>query len=209
MVLRRIYSSDKKYLLLLLNPKFNHRHNKILTLESHDVYTCIRLSEASSRPALGTIQLLNHWVLGAFSRARGGAVNRPGREADYSPPSSAEVKNAWSYTSTLSRFSMAWCLIKQRHNLLSSSFWLERGETDFLGNVTWHRLLYQPQMIKPMTDEFGALARENRNTQSTCPSATFSTEIGLFWDWTRASAVRMWATDRLSWVELSYFVTDN
>jgi hypothetical protein len=28
-------------------------------------------------------------------------VKRPGREADHSPPSSAEVKNAWSYTSTL------------------------------------------------------------------------------------------------------------
>jgi len=24
----------------------------------------------------------------------------PGREADYSPPTSAELKNAWSYTST-------------------------------------------------------------------------------------------------------------
>jgi hypothetical protein len=27
-------------------------------------------------------------------------VMRPGREADHLPPSSAEVKNAWSYTST-------------------------------------------------------------------------------------------------------------
>jgi len=27
-------------------------------------------------------------------------VKRPGREADYSPPSSAEVKNAWRYTFT-------------------------------------------------------------------------------------------------------------
>jgi hypothetical protein len=27
-------------------------------------------------------------------------VKRPGREADHSSPSSAEVKNAWSYTST-------------------------------------------------------------------------------------------------------------
>jgi hypothetical protein len=27
-------------------------------------------------------------------------VKRPGREADHSPPSSAEVKNTWSYTST-------------------------------------------------------------------------------------------------------------
>jgi hypothetical protein len=29
-----------------------------------------------------------------------GGVKRPGREADHSPPSDAEVKNAWSYTST-------------------------------------------------------------------------------------------------------------
>jgi hypothetical protein len=28
-------------------------------------------------------------------------VKRPGREADHSHKSSAEVKNAWSYTSTL------------------------------------------------------------------------------------------------------------
>jgi hypothetical protein len=27
-------------------------------------------------------------------------VKRPGREADHSPPSNAEIKNAWSYTST-------------------------------------------------------------------------------------------------------------
>jgi len=30
-------------------------------------------------------------------------AKRPGREVDHSPPSSAEVKNAWSYTSTPSR----------------------------------------------------------------------------------------------------------
>jgi len=29
------------------------------------------------------------------------AVKRPEREADHSPPFSAEIKNAWSYTSTL------------------------------------------------------------------------------------------------------------
>jgi hypothetical protein len=38
-------------------------------------------------------------------------VKRPGREADHSPPSIAEFKNAWSYTSTpqyafMSRFSV-------------------------------------------------------------------------------------------------------
>jgi hypothetical protein len=35
------------------------------------------------------------WVLWTRSLQ----VKRPGREADHSPPSSAEVKNAWSYTS--------------------------------------------------------------------------------------------------------------
>jgi hypothetical protein len=30
-------------------------------------------------------------------------VKRPGCEADNSPPSNAEVKNAWSYNSTLSK----------------------------------------------------------------------------------------------------------
>jgi hypothetical protein len=36
----------------------------------------------------------------------------PGREADHSPPSSAEVKNAWSYTSTPQYALMAWCSVK-------------------------------------------------------------------------------------------------
>jgi hypothetical protein len=37
-------------------------------------------------------------------------VEGAGREADHSTPSSAEVKNAWSYAS------MAWCLVKHRDN---------------------------------------------------------------------------------------------
>jgi hypothetical protein len=39
---------------------------------------------------------------------------RPGREADHSPPSSAVVKNAWSYTSTPQYIFMVWCLVKHR-----------------------------------------------------------------------------------------------
>jgi len=30
------------------------------------------------------------------------------------PPSSAELKNAWRYTSTTQYFFMAWCLIKHK-----------------------------------------------------------------------------------------------
>jgi len=36
------------------------------------------------------------WIPGALSLG----IKRPERAADHSPPSSAEVQNAWSYTST-------------------------------------------------------------------------------------------------------------
>jgi hypothetical protein len=42
----------------------------------------------ASRTALGLIQPPIQWVTGALSLR----VKRPGREADHSPPSSAEVK---------------------------------------------------------------------------------------------------------------------
>jgi hypothetical protein len=40
-------------------------------------------------------------------------VKLPGREVDNEPHSSAEVKNAWGYTSTFSYVFVAWCLVKQ------------------------------------------------------------------------------------------------
>jgi hypothetical protein len=43
-------------------------------------------------------------------------VKRPGCEADHSPPSSAEVKNAWSYLPTPQYVFMEWCLVKHRDN---------------------------------------------------------------------------------------------
>jgi hypothetical protein len=51
----------------------------------------------ASRTGLGPTQPPIQWAPGALSLG----VKRPGREADHSPPSSAEAKNAWSYTSTL------------------------------------------------------------------------------------------------------------
>jgi len=41
-------------------------------------------------------------------------IKLPAREADHSPPSCAEAKTLWSYTSTPPHTFMAWCLIKQR-----------------------------------------------------------------------------------------------
>jgi hypothetical protein len=40
-----------------------------------------------------------------------------GHEADHLPPSSAKVKNAWSYTSIPPYFFMGWCLIKHKIHL--------------------------------------------------------------------------------------------
>jgi hypothetical protein len=56
----------------------------------------IFLFTTASRLALGPTQPPIQWV----SRALSLRVNRPGREADHSPPSSAQVKTSWSYTST-------------------------------------------------------------------------------------------------------------
>jgi hypothetical protein len=49
------------------------------------------------RPVLGPNQPPIQWVPGVLSPE----VKRPGRETDHSPPSNAEVRNAWRYTSTL------------------------------------------------------------------------------------------------------------
>jgi hypothetical protein len=49
-----------------------------------------------SRTAVGPTQLPIQWVPGALSLG----VKRPRREADHSLPSSAEVNNALSFTST-------------------------------------------------------------------------------------------------------------
>jgi hypothetical protein len=53
------------------------------------------LFDTVSTAVLGPTQLPIHWVLKALSLG----VKKPGRDADHSPPSSAEVKNAWNYTS--------------------------------------------------------------------------------------------------------------
>jgi len=49
----------------------------------------------ASRPPLGLTQPAVEWVPGVSSLL----LKRPGREADNSPPSSADVKDAWSYAS--------------------------------------------------------------------------------------------------------------
>jgi hypothetical protein len=50
----------------------------------------------SSRLVLWPIQPPIQWLLGALSMG----VKQPGREADHPPPTCAEVRNTWIYTST-------------------------------------------------------------------------------------------------------------
>jgi hypothetical protein len=54
------------------------------------------LSFTAPIPALGTIYPLNQWVSAVYTPG----VTRSWREANRSPEFSAEVKNAWSCTST-------------------------------------------------------------------------------------------------------------
>jgi hypothetical protein len=65
------------------------------------------LFSASSRPDLGPTQPPIQWVPGSLSPG----IKRQGREADYSPPASAEVMKLWIYTSTPPYAFMAYCLI--------------------------------------------------------------------------------------------------
>jgi hypothetical protein len=47
-------------------------------------------------------------------------VMQPGREANHSPPSSAEVKNAWSYTSTPAIRLHGMVLSKTKHFMITA-----------------------------------------------------------------------------------------
>jgi hypothetical protein len=55
--------------------------------------------------------------------------SRPKREADHSPPSGAEVKNVWSYTSTPQYVFMAWCLLKHKDNFTFTLPYLGRSNS--------------------------------------------------------------------------------
>jgi len=79
-------------------------------------------------------------------------VKRPAREADHSSPSSAEVKNGRSYTSTPQYTSMAWCSVKAQGQLYLSPYlthiygpkYVFRNDTSYvkLGSITHFQLCF-------------------------------------------------------------------
>jgi hypothetical protein len=61
-------------------------------------------------------------------------AKRPGHEAYHSPPSSAEVKNAWSYTFTPQYASMVRCSVKKARGHLYLLLYCLRSFQRFVAN---------------------------------------------------------------------------
>jgi hypothetical protein len=77
------------------------------------VCICVCMFTTASRTALGPTQPPFQRVPGALSLG----VKRPGREADHSPPSNAEVEELRGAIPPLPQYAfIAWCLVKQRDN---------------------------------------------------------------------------------------------
>jgi hypothetical protein len=81
-------------------------HSDTLSLSSILILSCfcVRSRRGPTQPPI-------QWVPGIIPPY----IKRPGREADHSPPSSAKIKNAWSYTSTPQYASLAWCSVNKKH----------------------------------------------------------------------------------------------
>jgi hypothetical protein len=85
----------KSFLFALTQVLLPHRNEELPSLDKIYLGVGISLFTTTSRQAPSSTQPPIQLVPGAISLQ----VKRPGREADHSPPPSAEVKNAWSYTS--------------------------------------------------------------------------------------------------------------
>jgi hypothetical protein len=96
---------------------------------------------------LGEVYLGRHpiqWVPGALTPGE----ERLGSEADHSPPSSAEVKNAWYYTSTPQYVLKSWCLIKQETVLMELCLVKHRDNSASHGGV------------RPRNDSYNSFIRQ-------------------------------------------------
>jgi hypothetical protein len=94
-----------------------------------------------SRPALGPTQPSIKSVPGALSLG----LKRPGREGDHPSPFSAEVKYAWSYTSTPQYAFMAWRSVEtQGHFYLYRIF--SRPMLEWHFQINDNRVLTDPYL---------------------------------------------------------------
>jgi hypothetical protein len=112
------------------------------------------LFATASGPTLGPTQHRIQWVMGDLSLR----VKRPGPEADYSPPSSAD----WSYTSTLPCVFMAWRLVKHRDNLTLPLPYQKVTHLCYRGSqFSWSRIKANTNLLLPFQSQpfWGPLTR--------------------------------------------------
>jgi len=110
-------SYRRKVVIIMLHPKCRTATETLtsyrcraasISISDRGIDVC--LFATASRPALGPNQLPIKWVSEALSLR----VKRPGRKADHSPTSRAEVKNTWSYTYTPPYAFRSWYFAKHR-----------------------------------------------------------------------------------------------
>jgi hypothetical protein len=65
-------------------------------------------------------------------------VKPPGREADHSPPSSVQVKNAWNYNSIPPIRLQGWCLVKHRTSRFLNTMIMESEGSPVTETTTTH-----------------------------------------------------------------------
>jgi hypothetical protein len=109
----------------------------------------IFLFTTTSRLALGPTQPPIQWVPEALSLG----VKQPGHEADHSFPSSAEVKNVWSYTSTPQYAFKAWYSVKKHKDLKKSekniiSYFIYKSKANQDRAIYQHK---KPEMMMKIT----------------------------------------------------------
>jgi hypothetical protein len=92
------------------------------------------------RTSSGAQQSCIQWVHGFHYLG----VKWPGREVGHLPPSSAEVKNMWSYTSAISYVFNVWYLIKNRDNftfftvyLVGKTYMVNSTDPTFLNTLCY------------------------------------------------------------------------
>jgi hypothetical protein len=98
------------------------------------------LFTTASRPALGLTQLPIEWVPGVLSLG----VKRPGREADHSPPSSAEAKE-WVELYLHSTDTSSWRGVELKHR----------------DNFTFNLLLLEISYVDRVPDDGGTQSLRN------------------------------------------------
>jgi len=90
-------------------------------------------------------------------RTRALGVKRKELEVDHTSPSSAEIENACSYTSTPQYVFIAWCLVKHKDNFTSTKALQCSGVSpiilmSFHCTNTWHQLVLKPShpLLEPV-----------------------------------------------------------